>query len=327
MPVKNAATYLPEALRSIACQHWRDYEVVVVDDGSTDHTAEIVRHQGANDARVRLFRRDAEGIVSALNFGLEQCRASLVARMDGDDVMHPARLACQYEAFQNSPDIALSATAVNLFPVQAVGVGMYEYINWQHGLTTPEALAANIFWEAPFVHPSVMFDRDVVLQAGGYADGPFPEDYELWLRLHARGARFMRLATPLLSWRQHPGSLSRTDSRYSQSGFDSVRVRYLCQHLRGRGVNTVVVWGAGRRTRKRARALLAENLDIVAWIDIDPLKVGKTLNGIPVHAPSWLCGRDAVVLAYVRAHGARALIANELEQMGLRAGHEYWPVG
>ena len=327
MPVRNAAAYLPEALRSIARQHWRDYELVVVDDGSTDDTDEIVRRHAADDARVRVFTREAEGIVAALNFGLGQCRAKLVARMDGDDVMHPARLACQHEAFRKSPDIALCATAVSLFPSQATGAGMVEYVEWQHGLTEHAALAANIFWEAPFVHPSVMFDRDAVLQAGGYVDGPFPEDYELWLRMHARGARFRRVPAPLLSWRQHPGSLSRNDSRYSQSGFDSVRVRYLCQHLRRCEVDEVVVWGAGRRTRKRASALLSENLNIDAWIDIDPLKVGKTLNGIPVHSPAWLRGRDVVVLACVRAHGARAIIANELEQMGFRAGHTYWPVG
>jgi hypothetical protein len=92
-----------------------------------------------------------------------------------------------------------------------------------------------------------MFARDEVLQAEGYAEGPFPEGYELWLRLHARGARFVRLPEPLVSWRQDANSLSRTDSRYSQSGFD--RVRYLTEHLSHRGTNRVVVWGAGRRTR------------------------------------------------------------------------------
>jgi hypothetical protein len=85
------------------------------------------------------------------------------------------------------------------------------------------------------------------------AGGPFPEDYELWMRLYAHGARFVRLPEPLVSWRQDSNSLSRIDSRYSQSGFD--RVRYPTEHLSHRGINRVVVWGVGRRTRKRASAL------------------------------------------------------------------------
>ena len=327
MPVRNGARYLPEALRSIAGQTWPDYELVVVDDGSRDASREIIRRHAARDARIRLIEREAEGIVAALNAGLSACCAPLVARMDADDVMHPERLALQREAFVETPDLSLCATDVCLFPVQATGAGMFEYVRWQHGLTDTESIAANMFWEAPFVHPSVMFARHQVLAAGGYREGAFPEDYELWLRLHALGARFKRIAKPLLSWRQHRGSLSANDTRYSQAAFDSVRVHYLAAALRHRQIQSVVVWGAGRRTRKRALALLQENISISAWIDIDPRKIGQVLNNVPVHPPAWLQGRDVVVLGYVRAHGARALIAAELDEMGFTAGLDYWPVG
>ena len=122
----------------------------MIDDGSTDGTAEIVQRYAASDPRERFFAREAKGIVAALNFGLEQCRAPLVARMDGDDVMHSQRLARQLGVFTKAFGTSLCATDINLFTSQATGAGMYEYIDRQHGLLDSESIDADVFWEAPF---------------------------------------------------------------------------------------------------------------------------------------------------------------------------------
>ncbi|MEM7406200.1 MAG: glycosyltransferase [Pseudomonadota bacterium] len=328
LPVRDQARYLPDCLASIRDQRFGNFEVVTVNDGSTDATGQLLASAAAGDARVRVLAGGGNGIVSALNMGLGACRAPLVARMDGDDRMHPERLARLVAGFARWPDTALLASRAQLFPAGLVGEGMRRYMRWQDGLMAPEAIAADMFWEAPFVHPCVAFRRDIVMTAGSYRDGAFPEDYELWLRLHADGHVMRKLGSRLLQWRQHGASLTRTDQRYSRAAFDSVRFSYLGRFLARRGRCRVVVWGAGRRTRQRARRLLDAGIRVEAWVDIDPRKIGKYYDGAPVKPPSWLRqARPETVLACVTKHGALERIGSALDFMGFERGRDWWPVG
>ncbi len=329
MPVRDAAAHLDECLDSIAAQTLVDYELLVVDDGSRDAGPARVASRGRRDPRVRLLRRPGDGLVSALNHGLAVARAPLVARMDGDDRMHPRRLELQARALQSHPDWALVASRVRAFPQCASGAGTREYLRWQNACTDPDQVARQIYVESPFTHPSVMFRRDVVRGLGGYRDGPFPEDYDLWLRLHAAGCVMGKLPETLLEWRQHPGSLSRTDPRYSRDAFDTLRAWYLCRDPRLDPGRPLVVWGAGRRTRLRLRALQRAGRHPWAFIDIDPRKIGNRVGSVTVHPPGWLAlqAPRPFVLGYVASHGAREAIADALEGMGYREGDDYLMVG
>ena len=113
---------------------------------------------------------------------IEEARAPLMARMDADDVMHADRLRAQVDLLDAHPEIAIAGTRVELFPEEGVRAGYREYVRWQNGCVTPEEIAANVYVESPFAHPSVMARTEVLRRLGGYAEGPFPEDYELWLR-------------------------------------------------------------------------------------------------------------------------------------------------
>jgi hypothetical protein len=210
-----------------------------------------------------------------------------------------------------------------------VSDGFRRYVDWQNRCNDPDRIADEIYIESPFAHPSVMYRKAAVIGTGGYRDGPFPEDYELWLRLHRGGHRLAKLPEFLMEWREHPGRASRTDSRYSREAFDRLRAAYLAEdaRLRARAGN-FVIWGAGRVTRKRCRHLLERGFRPSAWVDVDPRKIGNHLNGVPVVGPAWL-DRDErpLVLVYVAAHGARELIAEELESRVYRRGRDYLAVG
>ncbi len=184
LPFRDAEATLPECLESIRRQTCGDYELLAVDDGSRDGSAALVEAAARQDARVRLLRLGRVGLVAALNSGLAQARGALVARMDADDLMRPERLAAQRGALEREPDIALVACRVELFPAEEVREGYREYVRWQNGCLTPQQIADNIYVESPLAHPSVMLRREALERLGGYADGPFPEDYELWLRMH-----------------------------------------------------------------------------------------------------------------------------------------------
>ena len=329
MPVRDGAATLMECLNSLLAQTFMDWELVLVDDGSLDASSRIAAHFAGRDTRVRVLRTSGVGIPLALNYGLQACRAPLVARMDADDRMHPRRLELQAAGFQRWPHCDVLGSRVSLFPESAVAGGMREYMAWQNACTSPAQLHADIYWEAPFVHPSVSFKRKVVLDAGAYRDGDFPEDYELWLRLNSVGARFAKLKSTLLEWRVHEQSTSRRDGRYRREAFDTVRFEYLRNDGRLTKASELVVWGAGRATRKRLRGLLERSPKLAAWIDIDKRKIGNMVNGVQVHAPSWLRYRrpKPFVLACVTSHGARKAISRYLQQCGFVPGADFLCVG
>lgn len=329
LPCRSAAATLGECLDSIAGQTWEDYELLLVDDGSSDGSRHLAERRAGQDRRIRVLDNPGRGLVAALNHGLSEARGELLARMDADDRMHPDRLALQLRFLQRHPHIGLVSSRVRLFPEELVQAGYREYVRWQNQCLSPQDIADHIYLESPLPHPSVMLRRRWVERVGGYRDGPFPEDYELWLRLHACGCPMAKLPEVLLDWRESAGRVSRTDPRYSREAFDRLRADYLMRDPRLlRSRHRFVIWGAGRKTRKRCRHLLERGFAPQAWIDIDPRKIGNRLQGVPVVAPDWLCRAPRpFVLCYVSNHGARERIGGELEAMGYRRGRDYLAVG
>lgn len=328
MPFRNAEATLAETLESIAAQSLADWELVAVDDGSEDRSAEVIRAFAVREGRTVLIEQGRVGLVAALSFGLERCAFPLVARMDADDVMHPERLADQRAWLEKHPSQSIVGSLVELFSEEPVSEGAAEYIRWQNGCRTPAEIANDRYVESPLVHPSVMFHQESVLGVGGYRSGDFPEDYELWLRMLERGTTISKVPRVLLRWRDSAGRMSRTDPRYSRENFDRLRAAYLARDSRLRGNREVVFWGAGRRTRSRIRHLRERGITGTAWIDIDPRKIGNRVEGLPVHPPEWLARAERpFVLVYVATHGARDLIATRLAAMGYVRGEDWLPVG
>ncbi len=331
VPARDAADTIDACLDSVAAQSLAEHEVVVVDDGSRDETAGRIASRARRDPRIRLLERPAHGLVAALNEGLEACRAPLVARLDADDLAHRQRLALQRAYLEAERSVAVVGSRVRVFPHWHVGKGFRAYLRWQNAVLSAREHAEDIFLEAPLAHPSVTFRRATVLAAGGYRNGAFPEDYELWLRLVEGGAQLAKLPRVLLDWRQGPRSLSRVDPRYSRTAFDTLRAGYLSRDVRLGGGRAVAVWGAGRRTRLRVRALARCGVRPDLWVDVDPRKIGRRLDGAPVLGPAALealrGAERPFVLVYVARHGARSLVARSLESAGYAKGRDWLHVG
>jgi len=325
VPVHNADSTLSSALESILSQTRRDFELIAIDDGSTDGTARLLADFARRDSRVRLLQPGRVGLVGALNEGLSAARGQYVARFDADDFAHPDRLAEQTAYLEAHPEIAVVGSLVECFSEDAeVGEGFRVYEAWINSLVDPDAIAREIFVESPLVHPSVTFRRDTVCDAGGYRDTPWPEDYELWLRLHTAGCRFAKVPRVLHRWREHESRLTRTDPRYSVENFLRVKAHYL---RRGplAGDPRAVIWGAGQFGRRISKHLQSEGVDLLAFVDIDPKKIGNTRRGAPIVSPDALLSvlsqhGDPLVLAAVPSRGARDLIRQRLAAIGLVEG-------
>jgi glycosyltransferase involved in cell wall biosynthesis len=204
IPVFNAERFLPAAMDSVLGQTFADFEVVVVDDGSTDRSAEIIADYARRDPRVKLFSKPNGGIVSALNFGLQHCRGDHVARMDADDIALPDRFAVQMATFAQHPDAVavgglIQSIDENGNPISAPGSPSRVT---QTRLDCFPPVVANV------QHSAGTFRRSALVAVGGYRRTfPHAEDYDLYLRLAAYG-RFYNPPTLVLWYRVHGGSLS-----------------------------------------------------------------------------------------------------------------------
>lgn len=324
LPVRNAVATIARAVESIRRQTLPGWELVAVDDGSTDGTCEWLRAAAHAEPRLRVVEQPASGLVAALNAGLAVARGGFIARMDADDECHPERLATQAEYLAAHPAVGLVSCLVGYGGDRVANTGYALHVDWLNTLVTPEQIALNRFVESPFAHPSVMFRREVAERHGGYRDGDFPEDYELWLRWVEAGVAMAKVPRELLTWHDAPGRLSRTDPRYDPEAFFRVKAAYLARHLVRIGRTDVWVWGAGRHTRKRAALLATHGVRLAGYIDVDAKKTGKRVGGVPVIGPEDLPSPGRIfVLGYVSKRGAREQTRGELTQRGYGEGRDF----
>jgi glycosyltransferase involved in cell wall biosynthesis len=197
MPVYNAQPYVAQAIESILAQTFRDFDFIVIDDGSTDNTLAILEQFAKRDSRIRLISRPNTGIVGALNDGLAVAQGDYIARMDADDRCEPNRFALQLSRLRaDNSIVALGSCAMMIDPDGApLGPALvplsHEEIEVRH-----LAGASSIF------HPAVLMHTSVLRKLGGYREGFCPcEDFDLWLRLGEVG-RLENLPERLFIWRR-----------------------------------------------------------------------------------------------------------------------------
>lgn len=206
MPVYNAARYLPAALASILAQTERDFEIIAVDDGSTDGSKTVLDRYAARDLRVRVVSRPNTGIVGALNDGIAAAKGEFVARMDADDFSLPVRFEKQVAHLRSHPDCVCIGSA--FLYIDAAGGYLKECIRaTSHATIERELLSGN---GGIIIHPAAMFRRAAIEQAGRYREkAQWIEDLDLYLRL-ARVGTLANLPEVLFHYRFHEQSVNFT---------------------------------------------------------------------------------------------------------------------
>ena len=307
LPCRNAAAHLAAAIASIQQQTYTDYEVIAIDDGSSDATLDLLTGWAERDERVRVLPGAGAGIVAALCQAAAAASGELLARMDADDVARPARLERQVTFLAQHPAVGACGTRVRYFPDEIVRAGARRYEHWLNSLATPEQVDRDLFVECPIAHPALVMRRSVFDVAGGYQDHGWPEDYDLVLRMRATGALLANVPEVLLEWREGDTRLSRTAGRYGEWQFQRCKAHHLVR-MRG-DRRDFVVWGAGPVGKRFARALHGEGAHITAFVDLDPRKIGQVIHGARVIAPEGIADvRNRYVVAAVAGAAARAEI-------------------
>ena len=214
LPVRNGAAHLAAALESIFAQTFRDFELLVIDDGSTDATPEILR--AVRDPRLRVVTHPQNlGLVPTLNEGLALARGALIARQDHDDRSHPERLRKQVDYLRAHPDCALVGTEA--WQTNEAGRVAFRLLRPR----TAESIRWYLCFDNAFIHSSVLFRRSIVRdEFGGYSRSLHSEDYALWSRV-ARAHPTANLTEPLLHFREHAASATGGMSAPDSTAFDA----------------------------------------------------------------------------------------------------------
>jgi glycosyltransferase involved in cell wall biosynthesis len=200
IPVHDAEPFVHDAITSILGQTFSDFEVIVVDDRSTDGSLDTVRELAAQDPRICVVALvEQRGVAGALNAGLAKASAPLLARMDADDVSHPERFAVQVAEMDRDPDLGVLGSQIRIIGLAGEPE---EPLPW-HLPCTHDETVWRLFYGAPICHPTVVMRTEVVRDLGGY-DPTFPnEDTELWTRM-AFATRMRNLDAVLLAYRMPP---------------------------------------------------------------------------------------------------------------------------
>jgi len=323
MPVRNGDSNIGAAIESITKQNFENWELIIINDGSTDFTESIVAEAAKHDARIHWLTTPHIGIAHALNLGIVHCRALWIARMDADDAMTSQRLELQLDFAMKNPGLSLVSGLVTHGGEHG---GFSIYVDWMNSVITAEEIALKRFIESPVAHPSVMFRRDLIDRYGGYRHGDFPEDYELWLRWLGQGVKFGKVPHPVITWNDSANRLTRSDPRYHPTKFYETKLRYLAAWIVQNvdPVRQIWLWGAGRVTRKRFSTLPAYGIKISGYIDIDSKKCGSRRDGIRVVLPNEIPRLyRPFIITCVAKRGARELIQTDLESRGLVEGRDF----
>ena len=323
LPFRDAAETFAGAIDSLRSQTLSTYECVLVDNRSSDASRSIAERVCRLDARFSLITHPGS-LVDALNAGWTAARSPLIARMDADDVAAPRRLEAQHAMLVADSSLALASCLVSAFPAPTIRDGMRRYVGWSNSLQSPDRIRESLFIESPLIHPSVMMRRTALDEVGGYQGSDGPEDYDLWLRLLLAGSRAAKVPEVLLYWRDHPTRLTRTDPHYAAERIFETKLRYLPRAL-PHGTS-VQICGAGPIGRRWARGVRRLGYRVRCFVDVDPKKHGRIIDGTAVVSPRDLDPADGFVLAAVGVPGARAQIETYLQTRGLRAWHDYLAV-
>lgn len=277
MPMYNAESYIDECMESIIGQSHKKWELIVVDDFSTDGSVEKVKQYTALDTRVKLYSNTEKGIISALKIGYSKSHGKFITRMDSDDIMSKHKLSSLRGVLQNEHEVAVGK--VSYFSSEkTMENGYTTYADWLNTLIDTNSHFQNIYKECVIPSPCWMMGRSTFENIGRFDGFGYPEDYDLAFRMYVAGIKVKPVFDILHYWRDHDLRASRNDPNYSDQSFLPLKMHYFLNHDYDPTKN-IYLWGGGRAGKALAKALISVELQF-QWYTDNPNKIGHDIYGV-----------------------------------------------
>jgi glycosyltransferase involved in cell wall biosynthesis len=215
MPAYNAGQYIADAITSVLQQTFTNFELLIVNDGSTDDTLKVI--DGFNDPRIVVINQPNGGVAAALNTGLQHARAPYIARFDADDICYPKRLETQYDFMVSNPQYDILGSAVDYMDMDG-----HHVFNFQPPAYSDEQIQQLKYTICPFIHSSVFYKRDIIKSVGGYDKSAYSfEDHLLWCNILSSVKAF-NFSQPLIKVRLNPESVT-IDEKWRTHRFRKIK--------------------------------------------------------------------------------------------------------
>ena len=277
IPAKNTAEFLPECLESILTQSYSNWEAIIVDDGSTDSSVQIIADYAAKDHRICVLSNSGIGIIDALRTAYAVATGELITRMDSDDIMSSDKLLKMSAMLKKYGQGYIALGCVKYFSKEGIKDGYRRYEKWLNGLTKNGENFSEIYKECVIPSPCWMVYVTDFERCGGFSPDTYPEDYDLAFRFYKYGLKCIPSNDLFHYWRDYAIRTSRTSDHYAENSFLELKLNYFME-LSYNASKTLIIWGAGTKGKKMAR-LLSEAHMAFEWICDNPKKIGKTIYG------------------------------------------------
>lgn len=309
MPYKNASIWLVDCLVSIQHQSFQNWEVIGVNDSSTDESEAIFLEFQEKDSRFKTFKNEGQGIIAALDFAFQKSNGKLISRMDADDLMPEKRLEQMQNLLLDCPEKTVVTGLVQYFSDLPISAGYQSYETWINETNLKGLQTENIFRECVIASPNWLTNREVMDSIGGFGDLKYPEDYDLVLKWYDIRVNFKVVPEVTLFWREHPNRTSRNSKNYTQEAFFELKINAFLRldYLQ----NQLIIWGKNPKSRMiskilEARGIPFENHDLKDFRKVEKIQ------------------KPQILLAVYPFEKERKLIQNYLFFLDLQEGMDWW---
>lgn len=274
MPVFNAEWYLAECLSSIINQTYKNWELIAVNDFSTDGSLKLLNEFAENDSRIRVFNNKQKGIINALRLAYGKSEGNLISRMDADDIMPVQKLALLKNALNNSEN-TVATGYVQYFATSNIGNGYKKYEQWLNSLMQSENNFSEIYKECVIPSPCWLMTKATLNKIGAFNFDIYPEDYDLCFRMYQHQLHVKNVKEICHLWRDHETRASRNDDNYANNTFIDLKCHYflLIDYNKNK---ELILWGAGTKGKQIAKYLNNKNIPFT-WVCDNEKKVGHVI--------------------------------------------------
>ncbi|WP_297793195.1 glycosyltransferase [uncultured Eudoraea sp.] len=323
IPFKNTADFLPECLDSILAQNYQNWEVIAVDDHSTDSSRSILDKYSSYDPRFRVYSNDGKGIISALRKAFSLSKGAFLTRMDSDDIMISNKLEIMVSSLEKYGEGHIAVGGVRYFSERGISNGYERYEKWLNELTAKGTNYSEIYKECVIPSPCWMVFRKDLEESGAFNSDRYPEDYDLTFRFYEQGLKCIPCRNILHLWRDYDWRTSRTSEHYAQNYFLHIKLHYFLK-LHHDPTKPLAVWGAGNKGKSIAKDLKNRNIPFY-WLCDNPQKIGKNIYGVEMKHFNHLLHLEMPQSIVTVANGeAQEMIVNYLSDLNQAAMVDYF---
>lgn len=324
MATKNTAPYLPDCLQSILNQTYTRWELIAINDHSTDRTPEILEWYAEKDDRIRVFHSKREKLIPTLQEGYKHAEGELINRMDSDDKMPKDKLQVLVSEWLKYGKGHIVAGGTEHFVDKGeVGEGFRRYESWLNEIARNNLHYQEIYKECVIPSHCWIIHKKDFDRVGAFDPEIYPEDYDLCFRFYKHGLQVHGIDKVLHFWRDRSDRISRTWDEYKDNRYFPLKVKNFYQIDRKRNL-PLVLWGAGKNGKDLAKLLLEEE-NTFHWVCDNERKIGRDIYGITLtHFDTVKNLSNAQIIVVVNAIDDQEIIRKQLLDWGKVAGKDFW---